>query len=88
MKIVSKIVKAVGADNVIHFLAGFCIVALGFPFGKNAVALTFPLALILGVLKEYIDKKTDGVFDGGEMLATWIGAMVSTAYAFFMWELI
>lgn len=78
----NKLLQKVGVDKAIHFLCGFVITSLGYPFSMNVTLITFAAALFAAVEKEIYDFYTYGVFDIRDMAATMIGATAALVYAY------
>lgn len=82
-----KFIDRIGVDRVLHFVCGFGIAALGFPFGKNVFIYFFVAAIFIGTVKECIDRQLGGEFDGKDMVATWLGAILAFVYMFGIYEI-
>ena len=82
-----KFIDRIGIDRVLHFVCGFGIAALGFPFGRNVFIYFFVAAIFIGTVKECIDRQLGGEFDGKDMLATWLGAILAFVYMFGVYEI-
>ena len=82
-----KFIDKVGVDRVLHFVCGFAICAFGFPFGKDAFIYFFVFTILVGIVKECIDRQLGGGFDGKDMVATWLGAIFAFVYIFVVYEI-
>lgn len=63
MRLIDKIIIAMGHDKVIHLLAGALITALFGFFGIVTALVGWVVTLILSVVKEYLDDQVD-MMDG------------------------
>lgn len=59
MKLIDKIIIAMGHDKVIHLLVGALITMFFGIFGTVASLAGWVVTLILSVIKEYLDDHTD-----------------------------
>ncbi len=59
MKLIDKIILAMGHDKVIHLLVGALITMFFGVFGIVPALVGWVVTLILSVVKEYLDDRTD-----------------------------
>lgn len=72
-EIYNKFVRSVGSDRILHFTINALVVAYAIPYGHIAVILAFIFIILLSLFKEiFMDK-----FDFWDMLADWLGCMLS-----------
>lgn len=74
----NEIIKRIGLDKVLHFLAGMVIGFIGLVVFKSAIGVIVPV-VVAGILKEMYDWVSSVFFgkkhtpEWQDMIATWIG---------------
>lgn len=77
----SNIIASIGKDKYIHF--GVCLVLTLVVYavasvwmGPAATAVAFAASIIVGICKEFYDKKKTGLFDPYDIVADFLGAFL------------
>lgn len=89
---IAKVIMGIPVDKYCHFIAGVLIVLVfhaifGDTFDGSrlmAFALSSILAAFIGVLKEIFDKFFAGDVDANDILATFIGGLVTAIFLFIL----
>lgn len=74
MDIFDKIVSAVSADKLLHFIAGLLMMIVLYLLSDIFTA--FCITVVIGIAKEIYDMFTDGTFDVWDLVSTFIGSAI------------
>lgn len=81
MSNLSNIFASIGKDKWAHFAISLALVLVIYAVGSIwlgavAAAPAFVIALAVGIIKEYADKKGNGVFDPYDIVADFLGCFL------------
>lgn len=78
MKWFNNFLEKIGIDKVLHFVVGFAIASLGFPWSYPGTIVLGFFGIILGGIKECLDETGDMK----DWYTTIFGVLVAVAYSF------